>query len=447
MNQNYNRINEDEKMFNLIDVCLYILKKWKIIAAVALIAAVVMAGYSALKSYKTYQTAQDAPNVAPVNLTEEEIRDLQVKLQSVEVYENNVNAYQEYLDKSIKCKLDPNGFYEGSVNYMIVLETEEEVLSAEKICEAEIFNSEAYEKLAKELGEDTAASKIGEVLELSTETTITGSNLLMQLSVTARYYTQEGCQKMLDVLSALIESVNLGVVRGDMDGFEKLSENILFTSDSTLIDERQLILNSKTSANTNLNTIKNTITDNQKKYQTWLENNEDSSNVQTETQISIHWMYVIVAAIAGAFCTAGIYGVFYLIGGRVHTKEELESCCQIPVMSLGNGKNDDTLEMIAMLLANYVKSQNIGSFYLSGSLGVRQKDMMEKLEKLLQKKNVKAECGGDILTDVDALQKATDHGCIVFVEKCNETKQKNIRAELEKAWFCDIKVLGIVLEK
>lgn len=449
MNETYNHIYEEEKTISLVDLCFYILKRWRIMVIVALLAALIMVGYSGLTSYRNYQATKNAPDMPPVELTDSEISGLQTKLQSIKVYEDNVNAYQTYLEQSIKCKLDPNGFYEGSVNYVITLESDEEIMSAKTICEAEILNAEVYETLAEVLKEDAAASKVGEVVSLSTEKAASGNELLMRLKVTARYYTEKGCQKMLTVLSEAIESVSLVAIRDDVGEFEKISERILFTSDASLIDAKQGILNSKTSANKNLTDLKNSITENQKKYQAWLESSAEEETVKEEAKfkLSVNWKYVIIAAVAGAICVAGFYGVIYLFNGRIHTKEELESYLKVPVLSLGKGKNDNTPEMIATMLSGYIVAQDIKSLYLTGSLGEKQAETMKELEGLLQKKGVKIHCGNSILTDASALQQAIDSGCVVFLEKCNETLEKKVVDEIEKAAFCGVKVLGMILEK
>lgn len=450
MNENYNYIYNDEKSINLVDACLYMLKRWKLMVVAGIVAALIMAAYSGFSSYKAYQMMQNAPEKPAVELTEAELQDFETKMQSIKVYEDNIKAYQTYLDQSIKCKLDPNGFYEGSVNYVITLASDEEVMSAKTICEAEILNAEVYEELAKVLGEDAADSKIGEVIFLSTEKASAGNELLMRLKVTARYFTEDGCQKMLNVLSKTVENVNLVAIRDDVDAFEKLSERILFTSDSSLIDAKQGLLNSKNNANKSLTDTKNSLSENQKKYQNWIETKDSVENTSTEIrkfELEINWIYVFAAAIAGAVCVAGVRGFGYLFGGRIRSKDELESYLRVPVLGLGSGKNFNTPEMIAMMLSGYASANDINNLYLTSSLDEKMEKTAKLLEKLLKEKDVHVQYGESILKDAGAMGQAISCGNVVFLEKCNETLDKNVTDEMTKAAFCGVKVLAVIVEK
>ena len=447
MNETWNNEFEDEKSISLLDLLFYVLRQWKKMVIVAVIAAMVMAAAGALKSYKLYETMKNAPETVPVEITEAEIQDLNDKLQSITVYEDNLKAYQTYLNESVMCKLDPNGFYEGSLNYVVSLQSDEEVVSAQTICEAEILNSESYEKVAKALGEDAAVSKIGEVIGLTTDKAVSGKEILMRLKVTARYDTEKGCRKMLDALSKVVEGVNLIAIRENVEPLEKLSERILFTSDASLMDKKQEILNSKNSAVSNLTNLKNSLTENQKKYQAWLEAEEEETT-EVKFELSLNWKYVIAAAFVGAFCVAGIYGVIYLFSGRIHNKEELESYLRVPVFDMvTDGGKGNTPEMLAVLLAGHLSALGLKKVYLSGSLGNGQAQVMSTLKGLLEAKGFSAEVGDSIVTDAASLQQATDCGCMVFVEKCNESMEKDLQEELSKAMFCGIRVLGVILEK
>ncbi len=447
MNETWNNEYEDEKSISLLDLVFYVLRQWKKMVVVAVIAAIVMVAAGALKSYKLYETIKNAPETVPVEITEAEIQDLNDKLQSIAVYEDNLKAYQTYLDESIMCKLDPNGFYEGSLNYAVPLQSDEEVVSAQTICEAEILNSESYEKVAKALREDAAVSKIGEVIELTAEKAVSGNEILMRVKVTARYDTEKGCQKMLDALSEVVEGVNLIAIREDVEPLEKLSERILFTSDASLMDKKQEILNSKNSAVSNLTNLKNSITENQKQYQAWLEAEEEETP-EVKFELSVNWKYVILAEFVGAFCVAGLYGVIYLFSGRIHNKEELESYLRVPVFEMTqNADQGNTPEMLAVLLAGHLTSMGLKKVYLSGSLGSMQAQVMNTLKELLEDKGFSAEVGESIVTDAASLQHATDCGYMVLVEKCYESMEKELQEELSKAMFCGIRVLGVILEK
>lgn len=447
MNETWNNEYEDEKSISLLDLVFYVLRQWKKIVVVAVIASMVMVAAGALKSYRLYQTMKNTPETAPVEITEEEIQDLSDKLQAITVYEDSVKAYQTYLDESMSCKLDPNGFYEGTLNYMVSLESDEEFVSAKTIFETEILDAESFEQIAKALGKDAVVSKISEVIGMSTEKMAAEDAVIMRVRITARHNTEKGCQKMLDVLSKVVEAVDLSGVRSTVEPMEKLSERILFTSDASLIDVKQNVLYAKNNAINNLNNTKSSITENQKQYQAWLEAEEEETP-EMKFELSVNWKYVIVAAFMGAFCVAGLYGVIYLFSGRIHNKEELESYLRVPVFEMTQDEDQgNTPEMLAVLLAGHLTSLGLKSVYLSGSLGSMQAQVMNTLKELLENRGFSAEVGESIVTDAASLQHATDCGCMVLVEKCYESMEKDLQEEFSKAMFCGIRVLSVILEK
>lgn len=446
MNEIWNNEFEDEKSISLMDMLFYILRQWKKMMVAAAVAALIIVAFSAFKSFRLYQTMKSNPNAVPIELTEAETQGLNDKLQAIKVYEDSVNESRTYLEQSIMCKLDPNGLYEGTLYFAVTLQSEAEVLNAKTICETEILNTETYEKVAEVLGEDAAVSKIGEVIGLSVDKTATQGGILMTLKITSRYYTEDGCQKMLDTLTEVVQGVNLRGIRNDIGSFEKLSERVLLTSDASLVDRKQSILNTKNTAAANLTNAQNSLTENERKYQEWLAT-EDRENAEPQFELNIPWKYVILATIVGAFCVAGIYGIIYLFNGRIHNKEELESYMKLPIFDMASDSNKgNTPEMIAVLVAGHLSTHGLKKVYLSGSLGRQQAHVLNKIKELVKEKGFTVEVGKSILADAESLQKATDCGYMVFVEKCHESMEKDLREEISKAMFCGIRVLGVILE-
>lgn len=438
---------EDEKSISVVDLLLYVFHRWKRMAIVAVFLAFLMILGGVFNSYKGYRSLKNDSQISPIQLTKEEMQSFYEKSMSMSVYEDIVKAYQIYLEESILCRLDPNGFYKGSLNYLLSLESEEEYIGAEAICESEILDTESYEQVAKAMGEDAAVSKIEEVIELSTERVASENNLLMRISVTAMCDTEEGCQKMLDSLAKVVEAADFSGIRGSIGHAQKLSEKIVFTSDSALIVKKQEIINAKNAADTELTTLKNSLTEDQKIYREWLEA-EDTDVSEPEFELSVNWKYVIIAALAGAFSVAGLYACIYLFDGRIHSKEELESQVKVPVFGMvGDGSKENAPEMIVTLLAGHLGTPGLNQVYLSGSLGKQQSQVMDVLKRLLEKKGISAQVGESILADEDSLQQAVDCGYIIFVEKYNESREKNVIEAIAKAGFCGINVLGVILEK
>ena len=116
MYENYNHINEDEKMLSLTGLCFYVLKKWKVMVLAAVIMAVLAGTWFTVKDYQTYKASQGAEQqtVDKKNVSENVKASVLAKMESIDEYRETIKTYEYYYENSIKVKLDPNNIYQGS---------------------------------------------------------------------------------------------------------------------------------------------------------------------------------------------------------------------------------------------------------------------------------------------------------------------------------------------
>lgn len=429
MNENKNLIYDDEKTISLVHLCMYIMGKWKLMIIAAIVLAILSGGLSYIKSSKIPEQSGKVLSLEEAEAsfsTEDEFTAVQNKIAKIDEYEQNVEERDYYIENSVKIRLNPNGFYEGTVTYVVSAADEKDILKAVTLLKSELLSEESFEKMAEELTEAKDPALLKEVVTEKTEYYETGAEVIIK----ARHYEKEECEKMLEVL------------KKDLPDVELIDAQVKTSSDYALISFSSDMLNARNTAYDAIKTIENGMSDKEKIYYELIENPNAVQEPVEAAKPSVDIKMAILAAVLGVFCVAGVYGVIYLFSGYVHTKEELQSWVDIPVLETG-----DNLEMLAAMLAGIAGEYNEKSLYLTSSLGSPNTELMENVKKMLQTKGIEAVVGQRVLDNPAALEDAMKCGAVVFTEMCNQSKEKDIREEIVKANSCGVRVLGVILEK
>lgn len=450
--------NKEEKTINLIDVCFFVLKRWKMMVLAGIVLAAAVAGGTYMKSteeYKEYQMEMQLPIhevVETVKLSPDEKFSLQAKIDVIEEYKQNIAEYEYYLKNSVKVKLDPNCFYEGVVKYLLSSEDNAEAMKAINLCYEQVFKEDNYMALAECLVDKTDVALLKEVVSVEEERFVDefekkyDADVLFTIKV--QHYAQNDCENMvayyvkeLENMQDIFEDEALNVK------FERVSSDVKTCSDQALVLLSHDINTAKVNAYDGIANIEKNMTDAQKEYYVLSQKMKEEPSGSSEEMLnnvpkpSVDWKIVVIAAIAGAFLMAGFYGILYLFNGCVHNKEELESWLNVPILNA-----EEKEEMVAVLLAGIAEEKGAKTVYLSNPIGGND-EKNKKIKELLEKKGLNIRIGNGILQDVKALQEAAECGFIVFIEKCNVSKEKDITEELDKVASCGINTLGIILEK
>lgn len=429
MNEINNLIYDDEKTISLVHLCTYIMGKWKLMIIAAVVLAILGGGLSYIKNSRVPEKSGSVLSLEEAEAsfaTKEEFAVAQNKIAKIEEYKQNVEERDYYLENSVKIKLNPNGFYEGTVTYVVSAADEKEILKAVTLLKSEILSEESFEKMAEELDEEKDPALLKEIVTDKTVYYETGA----EVSIRALHYEKEECEKMLEVLKKNFPDVEL------------IDAQVKTGSDYALISFSSDMLNARNAAYDAMKSVENGMSDKEKTYYELLENPDAVQEPVEAVKPSVDIKMAILAAFLGAFCVAGVYGVIYLFSGYVHTKEELQSWVAMPVLEVGNN-----LEMLAAMLAGIAGEYNEKSLYLTSSLESPNTALMENVKKMLQTKGIEAVVGQRVLDNPAALEDAMKCGAVVFAEMCNQSKEKDIREEIVKVHSCGVRVLGAILEK
>lgn len=429
MNENKSLIYDDEKAISLISLCLYLLSKWKLMVVAGVVLAIAAGGFTYMESSKAAKASVKELSIEEVEAsfaTEDALMAAKNKIEKINEYKQNLEEREFYLENSIMIKLDPNGYYEGKLTYVVSGVDEQEVLKNAALLKGMILSEENFEKITEALNDtkDTALLK-----EVVVDETVYITNCA-EVVVKARHYEKEECEKILEYL------------KKDIPNVELVGEQINIKLDNSLIGFSTDMINAKNAMYDSMKNLENSMSALEKTYYEMLENPDVIKEPVVVVEPSVDLKLVTIAAVAGVFCVSGLYGVFYLLGGLVHTKEELESWIAVPVVNM-----ESKMEMNATMLAGIVGERNVEKIFITSSIGAEKEPFMKELFEALGRKNIEVVIGDNILDDPSALQEAVEVGAMVLVEKCYRSKEKAIREAILKATSCGIRVCGVILEK
>lgn len=443
MYENSKLIYEDEKTINLVDLCLQILKRWKLMV----LAAVLFAALAGAATYYKSSSALEAPAAEPAKMTEAEQEAFEIKLAKIREYEANIEERDYYLENSIKVKLDPNSYYEGTAVYVLSAANNSELVKAAEFCVASLINEDSFEELAAAISGNEDVTLLKEVVSVEKEYYVTDRSAEAKLMVKVQHFDEKECETMLSFMEAKMSDALQLLGKAGLVSAEEISACVYTTANTELMSLSSNMLSARNASYDAFVALEAGMTELEKKYYVAEEGagdqvSEDLLTAEALTEPSVDWKIVIVAAFVGVFLVAALFGVLYLFSGRVHNKEELESWVSVPVFT-----PEKDLGMTAAMLAGIAGTHQAKKIYFTGSLENVASETAKKLGALLAEKGITLVEGASILNGADALQAMTDCGFVMFAEKCNESRERELREELLKAGSCGVQVLSIVLEK
>ena len=456
MNENYNQMYDDEKTINLVGLCVFILKKWKVIVIASVLVAIAAGSFTYMQSVQRSKTHGNGSGVKEEPAISENVKEtVHIKLEMIEGYEQAIEEYEYYYANSIKVKMDSNNIQQGKMVCVASAENSADTLKAATLWENFLISEEQMQTLASMLSEPTNEAMLREVVEISTgyaddktEIMAFGENKLHEakLEVVVSHYNREDCETMLAFFENQIEDYKKMLQAQNVNvNIEPVSAGMMVSIDRTLANLRKDTLNAKSSAYEAILKIEKDMTAEQKAYYQYLNEVENAEeNVQTAVPAnpSINMKLAVLGGCAGGFFAAALYAVLYLFAGRVRGKEELQSWMNIPVMEAVSGVN-----MLVTEIAGIAAKHDSKRIFLTGSLEKQNTEMLLQMKAGLEKNGYECFVGNSILNDAKSLQEAAGCDGMVLLEKCNVSKEKDLREEILKASSCGINVLSIILEK
>lgn len=486
----------EEREIDLLDMIADILSHWRGLLVALIIGAVLMGGFSYVKSYRNIQstpTVEEEPELDELAV-EEQLTQLEDSLSDSEkaAVLTTVDDEREYLYKdkyfqeSVYMQLDPLDIVQTELVYRIQAEDEGLAQHLGTLYKNIVGGVGLYDWVEQQTGIDAAYA--AELISVSTNPEIfvrNGANISTgsdNLKVTVIQKDEETCGQLAAAVSSYMEQQQKNLVK------ELGNHELILLSEtsgkiiSTDMMARQIDYGNQVSnLRSGIASAKAGFTADQQKYYDLLTCEEetreaemDQKDTTTEEEPvlaspSVSKKYVLLGAVLFAFVYAGILFLIYIFNSKIRVSDELQSLYHIPLIGVvvknskkkfildkwvddlryyGKLKFDAKQSMeLAFAAVKIVAVKNkLNTICLMGcNLEAGAGSVCENLKTALEKEGVNVTVLDNVLYNAESMEKVEAMTGVVLVEKAGSTLYNEVANELALLKRQDITVLGGII--
>lgn len=486
----------EEREIDLLDMIADILSHWRGLLVALIIGAVLMGGFSYVKSYRNIQstpTVEEEPELDELAV-EEQLTQLEDSLSDSEkaAVLTTVDDEREYLYKdkyfqeSVYMQLDPLDIVQTELVYRIQAEDEGLAQHLGTLYKNIVGGVGLYDWVEQQTGIDAAYA--AELISVSTNPEIfvrNGANISTgsdNLKVTVIQKDEETCGQLAAAVSSYMEQQQKNLVK------ELGNHELILLSEtsgkiiSTDMMARQIDYGNQVSnLRSGIASAKAGFTADQQKYYdllTWEEETREAEMDQKDTTTeeepvlvspSVSKKYVLLGAVLFAFVYAGILFLIYIFNSKIRVSDELQSLYHIPLIGVvvknskkkfildkwvddlryyGKRKFDAKQSMeLAFAAVKIVAVKNkLNTICLMGcNLEAGAGSVCENLKTALEKEGVNVTVLDNVLYNAESMEKVEAMTGVVLVEKAGSTLYNEVANELALLKRQDITVLGGII--
>ena len=486
----------EEREIDLLDMIADILSHWRGLLVALIIGAVLMGGFSYVKSYRNIQstpTVEEEPELDELAV-EEQLTQLEDSLSDSEkaAVLTTVDDEREYLYKdkyfqeSVYMQLDPLDIVQTELVYRIQAEDEGLAQHLGTLYKNIVGGVGLYDWVEQQTGIDAAYA--AELISVSTNPEIfvrNGANISTgsdNLKVTVIQKDEETCGQLAAAVSSYMEQQQKNLVK------ELGNHELILLSEtsgkiiSTDMMARQIDYGNQVSnLRSGIASAKAGFTADQQKYYdllTWEEETREAEMDQKDTTTeeepvlaspSVSNKYVLLGAVLFAFVYAGILFLIYIFNSKIRVSDELQSLYHIPLIGVvvknskkkfildkwvddlryyGKRKFDAKQSMeLAFAAVKIVAVKNkLNTICLMGcNLEAGAGSVCENLKTALEKEGVNVTVLDNVLYNAESMEKVEAMTGVVLVEKAGSTLYNEVANELALLKRQDITVLGGII--
>ena len=463
----------EEREIDLLDMIADILSHWKGLLVALIIGAVLMGGFSYVKSYRSVQEAQPVDEEKTeldetviqeqLALLEKELEESQMAAVMTTIDDEREFAWKKkYAQEAAYMQIDPFNVAQRQLVYRIG-EGEDNHLQGLGAVYGDILNNVGlYEWVEEKTGIPTA--DVSSLVGISVTSSTPFANGEMEgvfgtdsLKITVSQKDEEACIKLAEAVKAYVEQQSESVA-------EKLGEHeliLLSESAGTVTDiglmNRQVDYgNAVSSLRSSIASAKAGFTDDQTEYYkllTWEEGIDqvEADESTTEEQLveespSVSKKYILLGAVLFAFLYAGILFLMYIFNSKKFIIDKWIDDLRHYGKRRFNAEQSVELAFAAVKIATVKNHMN--SICLMGcNLSAGAGNVCESLKAALEKEGISVTVLDNVLYNAEAMEKVDAMTGVVLVEKAGSTLYNEIASELALLKRQDIAVLGgIVVE-
>lgn len=483
---------------DLLDMIADVLSHWRGLIVALVLGAVLLGGFSYMKSLRTVQNVQQPETVVQEETTvEEQLTQLEQSLDDKSLAtvlavvddEKEYDLKKTYSENSIYMQLNPLQTAQTELIYQV--QTADGSMDGQlgALYTSLLNNVGLYDWVAQQTGIE--ARYAGELISAETVSTLTiqskteklqqemflGTNCV-KLSILQS--DAEACQKLAEAVKAYIseEQKQLNNELGQ-HALILVAETTGSVMNKELMDEQIQCRNEIASLQSTIAATKADFTEEQKKYYellTWEgaeQSEQPAQNVTAEENPvptpAVSKKYVLLGAVLFAFVYALVICMVYIFNTRLRESDELQSIYGIPqigsvvresgrkvfldkwVDSLRHyGKRKFTAEQSMELAFAAIKiaavKNGLNNICLMGcNMSAGADKVCESLKEALEKEQISVSVLDNVLYDAEAMEKMDAMQGAVLVEKAGSTLYNEVAGELELLKRQDIRVLGGII--
>lgn len=483
---------------DLLDMIADILSHWRGMIVALVLGAVLLGGFSYMKSLRTVQNVQQPETVVQEETTvEEQLTQLEQSLDDKSLAtvlavvddEKEYDLKKTYSENSIYMQLNPLQTVQTELIYQV--QTADGSMDGQlgALYTSLLNNVGLYDWVAQQTGID--AGYVGELISAETVSSLTIQSKTEKLQqemflgtncvkVSILQSDTEACQKLAEAVKAYI-SEEQKQLNNELDqrALVLVSETTGSVMNKDLMDEQIKCRNEMASLQSTIATAKADFTEEQKQYYelvTWEEaehSEQPAQNVTAEENPvptpAVSKKYVLLGAVLFAFVYAVVICMVYIFNTRLRESDELQSIYGIPQIGLvvresgrkvfldkwvdslrHYGKRKFTAEQSMELAFAAIKiaavKNGLNNICLMGcNMSAGADKVCESLKAALEKEQISVSVLDNVLYDAEAMEKMDAMQGAVLVEKAGSTLYNEVAGELELLKRQDITVLGGII--
>ncbi len=485
---------ERERMISLADLIEEIWRKIWLIIILAVVFAVLCAGYKYMSDRSKAEAATKAASqpAGSISLTEEEMSEVN----SVWRLYDHVSATEQYLTDSIRMNIDP--YHEDRVTLLYAIKTEEgDSSSLVQAFETYIAEGGLSEDL-QESYPDVNAIYLSELVSVVGEDTVTDpsdisseeepeetaqTNSIFGVQVIDE--DEDGAAELADAVEQCMNSYakNLGNQLGAFDP-TLVDRSAAQVYDSTLKSKQTTALTDQITLQNRINTQTETFSDEQAAVlDTLLASDTDSedsnsaaessdgSSAQTEVAARVHisGRYTLLGVVIGIVLGIIIIILYYIARGTLNIAQEMPGEFGISVFGQIHEKKvrnplvrawrrvvykkkplplETERQIVLANLKTFCKKNEIDHILLTGTgWNLTENESLQAIRTALAENGIEAEIAGGLPDSPETLELLLDASPIVLVETLHKSYYKNVVRETELCVEQGMQMAGaIVLE-
>lgn len=487
----------EEREIDLLDMIADILSHWRGLLVALIVGAVLMGGFSYVKSYRNVQSEQAVEEELELDATavEEQLAQLENSMSDSDkaTVLTTVDDEREYLYKntysqeSVYMQLDPLNIAQTELVYGIQAEDESLAQRLGTVYKSIVDSVGLYDWVEQQTGIDAAYA--AELISVNTNLEIFMGNSAQNigigsdnLKVTVIQKDEETCEQLADAVSSYLEQQqkNLAEELGN-------HELILLSATSGKIISTDAMKqqidygNQVSDIRSKIASAKVGFTADQQQYYdllTWEEGNKEATLDQKDTMAeeqsalaspSVSKKYVLLGAVLFAFVYAGILFLVYIFNSKIRVSDELQSLYHIPQIGVvvkdskkkfildkwvddlrhyGKRKFDaeQSMELAFAAVKIAAVKNKLNTICLMGcNLSAGAGSVCESLKTALEKEGINVTVLDNVLYNAESMEKVDAMTGVVLVEKAGSTLYNEIANELALLKRQDIAILGGII--